>query len=746
MSLSMSKNFIITSGLVLCCIFPLQPVAAQSSKTEDIIKKLNETSEMTGNVMLKPVLKILMEKNKSDPQLTALLKNTRVVSVPRVIGRGNAKAFRSAVSHVVGVDMSLVLEANDMSELIALNVLKLRNYQSITRQAGAKYGRAVQKSKMEGSQLPRFEYRSVDYIANALSLNTVKVHGIEVSRSVLSWLVLHEIAHHVLRHTSYTPVDLAQSRREELQADKWAAEMMQKLNIALWGVDQFMALMGGLETARIALGVEPKEEFSTHPSWATRRTRLRQRFEIGQQPNSPMRMFVSVVEWRDIQGGPSHVRKIRFFVPRRCDLEKGRWFAVVSSKIPGLKGVLACENLGGRVYLYGRAGHVKNRFTIVQPDQLFTDITGEVVIGGKTSSMGTLPSIYHSYEFFGSDAAIGTINIFSAAKTSPLDVLIKPLRQLSVSQKLTSRFESAARDLQRVQGQTYIRFSKGEISQKEFEKRFSDAAMNFQKRSLSILGSKRMERYRALLLESEFVQHGLPRFLQLARKSRQVTGSNPRELPAATRMAPKKYQDTGRAPVIAPIPPRKYQHAGRAPVVSPIAPRRYKETEKKIGKSLDDLRIEKDVRQLLNLLFFGPYSERVRISKGLRPRRADYRAVYNRPFSDALETTNDRYWSDSPVIRGKPGNTKLLVTVAMTDDLIDRKPVAGWFPGGYREVTRYLRRGFPIVRFKLVKPGNTLGLAFDGLVRVNGRWVFMPKPWRAISKLQARDRNKDHAR
>ena len=31
-----------------------------------------------------------------------------------------------------------------------------------------------------------------------------------------------------------------------------------------------------------------------------------------------------------------------------------------------------------------------------------------------------------------------------------------------------------------------------------------------------------------------------------------------------------------------------------------------------------------------------------------------------------------------------------------------------------------------------VEPGESLGLAFDGLIFVNGRWVLMPKPWRVL--------------
>ena len=42
--------------------------------------------------------------------------------------------------------------------------------------------------------------------------------------------------------------------------------------------------------------------------------------------------------------------------------------------------------------------------------------------------------------------------------------------------------------------------------------------------------------------------------------------------------------------------------------------------------------------------------------------------------------------------------------------------------------------GHTIYRFKFVQPGKNIGMAFDGLVKVNGRWVIFPKPWRIFQK------------
>ena len=109
--------------------------------------------------------------------------------------------------------------------------------------------------------------------------------------------------------------------------------------------------------------------------------------------------------------------------------------------------------------------------------------------------------------------------------------------------------------------------------------------------------------------------------------------------------------------------------------------------------------------------------------KRLRPTQADYLAVYKEPVAGALEAANDRHWEKGETLR---------VSAQRTDDLIDSKPVLSEFPGGYRRVLPYLKRGIPIARFKYVEPGKTTGLAVDGLVHVNGRWVFMPKPWTVV--------------
>lgn len=113
----------------------------------------------------------------------------------------------------------------------------------------------------------------------------------------------------------------------------------------------------------------------------------------------------------------------------------------------------------------------------------------------------------------------------------------------------------------------------------------------------------------------------------------------------------------------------------------------------------------------------------------LRPTAADYRAAYREPLAGRLEEAQKSMWDSGKPLVGRPNQTEVIITFTRTDDLIDGKPVLDEFPGGYKDITSQMIRGVPIVRFKLVEPGKTSGIAVDGLIHVNGRWVLIPKPW-----------------
>lgn len=130
--------------------------------------------------------------------------------------------------------------------------------------------------------------------------------------------------------------------------------------------------------------------------------------------------------------------------------------------------------------------------------------------------------------------------------------------------------------------------------------------------------------------------------------------------------------------------------------------------------------------------FFDPRADHEAMTLALKPTPEDVRAVYAEPLAARLIQSYDQLFVAGAAIQPKAGQTQLLATFTSTAALKRRDPVLAEFPGGYEDVLPYIVGDVPIARFKFVEPGETLGMAFDGLVHVNGRWVFMPKPWNAL--------------
>lgn len=129
--------------------------------------------------------------------------------------------------------------------------------------------------------------------------------------------------------------------------------------------------------------------------------------------------------------------------------------------------------------------------------------------------------------------------------------------------------------------------------------------------------------------------------------------------------------------------------------------------------------------------FLKPSTDRGALTAGLRPEAKDYMAVFeDSAFAAAAATYYEKAWSGGVTIKPNPGQTELLVWSATTEDLKAGTGDSKNFPGGYAAVSGKFRKGLTVYRFKFVKPGDTMGMAYDGLIHVNGHWRIFPKPWR----------------
>ena len=129
--------------------------------------------------------------------------------------------------------------------------------------------------------------------------------------------------------------------------------------------------------------------------------------------------------------------------------------------------------------------------------------------------------------------------------------------------------------------------------------------------------------------------------------------------------------------------------------------------------------------------FLQPGANVHALSEELVPREADYDAVFLPEAADRMhQFYAPRFDRGELVIQPGPGHSDVLVFKATTEQI--RSGEAPRFPGGYQNVGRFLQPELTMYVFVFVEAGRVDGHTYDGLVRVNDRWVIFPKLWQVL--------------
>lgn len=126
-------------------------------------------------------------------------------------------------------------------------------------------------------------------------------------------------------------------------------------------------------------------------------------------------------------------------------------------------------------------------------------------------------------------------------------------------------------------------------------------------------------------------------------------------------------------------------------------------------------------------------TDRKKLTMELKPSKEDYRAFYKDEETAArAETFFEKMWSSSDtVVAPKEGQTELKLAMATTEQLKDSEGEYAEFPTAMSAAADvYLKPNQTLYAFKFVKPGESTGMAFEGLTHINGKWRLFPKPWR----------------
>jgi hypothetical protein len=120
------------------------------------------------------------------------------------------------------------------------------------------------------------------------------------------------------------------------------------------------------------------------------------------------------------------------------------------------------------------------------------------------------------------------------------------------------------------------------------------------------------------------------------------------------------------------------------------------------------------------------------IVAALRPRDADYAAVFVGDAAARAQAGFAALWNNPPRGLGQPGQTEVHAFATQAESFASENEHSREFPGGYRKVAGQLKPDVVWLRFKLVAPGESTGMAYDGLVYLGDHWAWFPKPWHVL--------------
>lgn len=129
----------------------------------------------------------------------------------------------------------------------------------------------------------------------------------------------------------------------------------------------------------------------------------------------------------------------------------------------------------------------------------------------------------------------------------------------------------------------------------------------------------------------------------------------------------------------------------------------------------------------------------------LKPVATDYPLLFDARLFDGrmnpdLATRYEQLWQRPPSVRPGTEYSELDVVAAPAGILRSHNVLSEQFPGGYRGVAGWMHPARVWLCWSYRRPGQHSGVSYDGLVWLDTRWVWCPKPFRVIAEGLSRAR------
>lgn len=135
---------------------------------------------------------------------------------------------------------------------------------------------------------------------------------------------------------------------------------------------------------------------------------------------------------------------------------------------------------------------------------------------------------------------------------------------------------------------------------------------------------------------------------------------------------------------------------------------------------------------LSQFLIPGHDAEHLTLLLSLRPQPSDYARVFVASVVELAQATYSAMWASPQPLKPAPDQTLVELQVATAQELLDGTGAASEFPGGYAGIAHLLRPERYWLCFRFGAPGQRGSIFYDGLVAIDDRLIWLPKPWRCL--------------
>lgn len=140
---------------------------------------------------------------------------------------------------------------------------------------------------------------------------------------------------------------------------------------------------------------------------------------------------------------------------------------------------------------------------------------------------------------------------------------------------------------------------------------------------------------------------------------------------------------------------------------------------------------EHGLENICRYVLKADYKDRKKLTSSLMPDFEDCKSAFSeekaKDIYRFIKRINQRHIL--VMMPEYPQQSQVNIHKAQQADFEAYEGVAQFFPGGYKEMAKYLKPGITYYQIRFVEPGHTNGTNFDLLAYVNDHWCLFLSPW-----------------